>query len=29
MGIETSQLVKAFPHSQDSLSIADRDDEVL
>ena len=29
MGIETTQLVQAFPHSQGALSIADRDDEVL
>lgn len=29
MGIETTQLVNAFPHSQDALSIADRNDEVL
>lgn len=29
LGIETSQLVEAFPHSQGVLSIADRVDEVL
>lgn len=29
MGMETTQLVKAFAHSQDDLSIADRDDEGL
>lgn len=29
MGIETRELVLAFPHSQGALSIAGRDDEVL
>lgn len=28
-GIETTQLVKAFPHSQNALSIADSEGEVL